>query len=144
MSCQSIKDIVNKEIDKFESTSRMYIMQICLNRVLFLTEKSGSKVFISCYTIWHEYVETSVSPQTQILFRAISHCLKSFQMRNFLWSAFSRIRNEHGKILVKIPYLVRMRGKYGSEKTSYLDTFHAVPVKRTENSVLIKNDSFLV
>ena len=59
MSCQSIKDIVNKEIDKFESTSRMYIMQICLNRVLFLTEKSGSKVFISCYTIWHMLKQVS-------------------------------------------------------------------------------------
>ena len=109
MSCQSIKDIVSKEIDKFESTFRMYIMQICLNRVLFLTEKSGSKVFISCYTIWHEYVETSVSPQTQILFRAISHCVKSFQMRNFLWPAFSRIRiqSECGKIRTRKNFVFR-------------------------------------
>ena len=37
------------------------------------------------------------------------HCVKSVQIRSFLWSVFSRIRTE-----------------YGPEKTPYLDTFHDV------------------
>ena len=37
------------------------------------------------------------------------HCMKSVQIRSFLWAAFSRIRTE-----------------YEPEKTLYLDTFHAV------------------
>ena len=36
------------------------------------------------------------------------HCVKSVQIRSFFWSVFSRTRTE-----------------YGSEKTLYLDTFHA-------------------
>ena len=40
------------------------------------------------------------------------HCVKSVQLRNFFWSVFSRIRTDVGK--------------YGPEKTPYLDTFHAV------------------
>ena len=38
------------------------------------------------------------------------HCMKSFQIRSFFWSVFSRIQSECGK--------------NGPEKTPYLDTFH--------------------
>ena len=49
-------------------------------------------------------------------------CVKSFQIQDFSWSVFSRIWTQ---------YFVSLRiqsncGKYGPEKTSYLDTFHAV------------------
>ena len=50
------------------------------------------------------------------------HYVKSFQIQGFSWSLFSRIWTQ---------YFVSLRiqsncGKYGPEKTSCLDTFHAV------------------
>ena len=39
------------------------------------------------------------------------HCVESVQIRSYFWSVFSCIRNT---------------GKYGPEKTPYLDAFHAV------------------
>ena len=76
--------------------------------------------------------------------RNIMHCLTSVQKRSFFWSVFSCIRTEYGKIVSKYgvfsgpyfpvfglttPYLSIFSpntGKYGPEKTPYLDTFHAV------------------
>ena len=46
--------------------------------------------------------------------------VKSFQIRSFLWSVFSRIRTEYGEI--RSPNTA----KYGPEITPHLDTFHAV------------------
>ena len=37
---------------------------------------------------------------------------ENYQVRSFFWFVFSRIRTEYGK--------------YGPEKTPYLDTFHTV------------------
>ena len=48
--------------------------------------------------------------------------MKSVQIRSFFWSVFSRIRTEYGEIRRISPNV----GKYGPEKTPYLDTFHAV------------------
>ena len=48
-----------------------------------------------------------------------THCVKSVQIRNFFWSVFFRIRTEYGNA-----------GKYGPEKTPYLDTFHTVTLNR--------------
>ena len=57
----------------------------------------------------------------------------SVQIRSFFWSIFSRIRTEYGEILIS-PYSVfsSNAGKHGPEKTTYLDTFHAVrsPINR--------------
>ena len=59
-----------------------------------------------------------------------THCVKSVQIWSFFWSAFSRIRTEYGEILrTDTPYLFVFSpnaGKYKTEKTPYLDTFHAV------------------
>ena len=44
------------------------------------------------------------------------HCVKSVQIRSIFWSVFSHIRTEFSP----------NAGKYGPEKTLYLDTFHAV------------------
>ena len=44
--------------------------------------------------------------------RPTIHCVKIVQIRSFFWSVFSCIRTN--------------TGKYGPEKTPYLDTFHAV------------------
>ena len=41
-----------------------------------------------------------------------NNTVKSVQIVSFFWSVFSRIQSKYGK--------------YGPEKTSYLDTFHAV------------------
>ena len=48
------------------------------------------------------------------LINAFYHCVKSVQIRSFFWSVFSP-----------------NAGKYGPEKTPYLDTFHAVNVSFT-------------
>ena len=48
-----------------------------------------------------------------------NHCVKSVQIRDFFWPVFSRIRTEYAVFSPNA-------GKYGPEKTPYLDTFHAV------------------
>ena len=50
------------------------------------------------------------------------HCVKSVQIGRFFWSVFSRIRTEYGEIL----HISPNAGKYGPEKTPYLDIFHTV------------------
>ena len=47
------------------------------------------------------------------------HCVKSVQIRSFFWSAFSCIQTEYGDLRPNT-------GKYGPEKTPYLDNFRAV------------------
>ena len=44
--------------------------------------------------------------------------MESVQIRSFFSSLFSRIRTEYGEVLSG------NAGKYGPEKTPYLDTFH--------------------
>ena len=53
--------------------------------------------------------------------------MKSIQIRIFFWSVFSRIRTEYGEIT----------GKYGPEKTTYFNTFHAVLVTSGYFSLLL-------
>ena len=48
---------------------------------------------------------------------------ESVQIRSFFWYVFFRIRTEYGEIR---SVFTTNPGKYGSEKTPYLDTFHAV------------------
>ena len=55
--------------------------------------------------------------------RSISHCVISVQIRSFFWSVFSRIRTKCG-----LSVFSRSVGKYGPEKTPYLDTFQEVSV----------------
>ena len=59
--------------------------------------------------------------------------MKGVQIRSFFWSGFFRIRTAYGEIrirdTIRIQYLSVFSpnaGKYGPEKTWYLDTFHAV------------------
>ena len=54
------------------------------------------------------------------------HCMKSVQIRSFFRSVFSRIRTEYGEIRYLSVLFSPNAGKYGPEKTPYLDTFHAV------------------
>ena len=51
------------------------------------------------------------------------HCVKSVQMRGYLWSVFSRIWTEYANTVFS-----PNAGKYGPEITPYLDTFRAVKV----------------
>ena len=53
------------------------------------------------------YLKKHISSQQE-------HCVKSVQIRSFFWSVFSP-----------------NAGKYGPEKTPYLDTFHAVYQSKT-------------
>ena len=52
-------------------------------------------------------------------------CVKSVKIRSFFWSVFSRIRTEYGEIRSNHVFSSNA-GKYGAEKTPYMDTFHAV------------------
>ena len=56
-----------------------------------------------------------------------THCVKSVQIRSFFWFVFSRIRTEYGEILY-LSVFSQNAGKYGPEKTLYLDNFHAVNI----------------
>ena len=51
--------------------------------------------------------------------------MKSVQLRSFFWSVFSSIRPEYGAVFSL------NAGKYGPEKTPYLDTFYTVPNYQT-------------
>ena len=67
--------------------------------------------------------------KTELHFRSRSlhfHCVKSAQIRSFLWSVFSCIRTEYGDLLRKSPYSVRILENTDQKKNPYLDTFHAV------------------
>ena len=48
---------------------------------------------------------------------------RGLHLRSFFWSVFSHIRTEHGEIRSIFSPNV---GKHGTEKTPYLDIFHAV------------------
>ena len=69
-----------------------------------------------------------------------THCVKSFQIRSFSWSIFSRIRTEYGDLLRKPPCSVRIQENLDQKKTPYYDTFHTVTPfwKRTLNISLWK------
>ena len=59
------------------------------------------------------------------------HCVKSVQIRSFFWSLFFCIRTEYGEISERenteyLSVFSPNAGKYGTEKTLYLDTLHAV------------------
>ena len=57
------------------------------------------------------------------------HCVKSVHIRSFFWSVFSRIRPEYGEIRIEYGLSLRTHpntGKYGPEKTPYVDIFHAM------------------
>ena len=55
--------------------------------------------------------------------------MKSVQIRIICWSVFSRIRTEYVRIDTEyLSLVIPNTGKYGPEKTPYLDTFHTVVV----------------
>ena len=56
------------------------------------------------------------------------HWVKSVQMRHFFWSVFSCIQTEYGEKRSISPYSPNA-GKYGAEKTPYLDTFYSYGMK---------------
>ena len=57
----------------------------------------------------------------------LTHCVESAQIPSFFWSVFSHIWTEYGEIRTrKNSVFSPNAGKYGPEKTPYLETFHAV------------------
>ena len=52
--------------------------------------------------------------------------MKSAQIRSFFLVRIFPIQTEYGEIQSISPYSVKMQKKFGSEKTSHLDTFQAV------------------
>ena len=59
-------------------------------------------------------------------YKNYNHCAKNVQIRSFFWSVFSRIWTEYGEIWSISPYSSPNAGKFGLEKTPYLDIFLAV------------------
>ena len=55
-------------------------------------------------------------------FLSVTHCVKSVWIRSFFWSVFSCIWTEYGDLL---SLNAGKYGKYGPEKTPYLDNFRA-------------------
>ena len=78
-----------------------------------------------------------------------THCVKSVQIRSFFWSVFSRIWTEYGQIRPHLPakYLSVFSpnvGKYGPEKTPYLDTFHEVTLSISPYAGVFDSGDFKV
>ena len=54
--------------------------------------------------------------------------MKSGQIWRFFWSVFSDIWTEYGDLRSEISVFNPNAGKYGPEKSPYLDSFHAVGI----------------
>ena len=81
---------------------------VALHKLYFSTKLSHQKIR------WNYGILRSVN------------CVKSVQIRSFFWSVFSRIWTEYGEIWSISPYSSPNAGKFGLEKTPYLDIFLAV------------------
>ena len=69
-------------------------------------------------SLWTHFMHKRVKP---------AHCVKSVQIRSFFWSVFSCTWTEYGDLRMRYNLVFSPNaGKYGPEKTSYLDTFHIV------------------
>ena len=64
----------------------------------------------------HQELSSKIFPMELYL-----HCVKSVQIRNFFRSVFCHIRTEYYLSVFSLN-----AGKYGPEKTPYLDTVHIV------------------
>ena len=64
------------------------------------------------------------------------HCVESVQILSFFWSLFSRIRTEYGKNAPYLSVFSPNAGKYGPEKTPYLDSFHTANI--SVNNFILK------
>ena len=59
------------------------------------------------------------------------HYVKSFQMRSFFWSVFSRIRTEYGEMQSIFAYSVRMRENTDHKKLRIWTFFTQCLIKQT-------------
>ena len=66
------------------------------------------------------------------------HCVNRVQIESFFWTVFSCIRTEYGDLLRKSVFSPNT-GKYGPEKTLYLDTFHAVGIFTENFTIFFSN-----
>ena len=77
---------------------------------------------------WNNMKKKLWKPQVQIhsfIIENDTHCVKCVQMQSFFSSVFSRIRTKDRDTKYLSVFSLNA-GKYGPEKTPYLDTFHAV------------------
>ena len=72
--------------------------------------------------------------------------MKSFQIWNFTWTVFFRIRSKYGDLQSKFLYLVKMQKNTDQKSTPNPDPFHAVIKEwnilseaRSVNSNCLKN-----
>ena len=87
---------------------------------------------IKCTSKFHHKFQLSTHP-----------CVKNVQIRSFFWSVFSAF----GLNRRDTPYLSVFNlnaGKYGPEKTPYLDTFHAVHASILRHVLRNKNNRYHV
>ena len=79
---------------------------------------------------------------TSFNFPANAHCVKSVQIRSFFSCPYLSTFGLNTEI-----YSVNLRsnaGKYGQEKTPYLDTFHAVALNTLNSQINVKPRHSLV
>ena len=84
----------------------------------FYFEKKTNKQPINVY---YYKLSTYISQHPLTLIRRL-YCVKSFQIRSFFWSVFSRIRTEYRENLL----IQSECGKIRTKKTPYLDSFYAL------------------
>ena len=68
-------------------------------------------------TAVHKKFKTQLLPNDSLYHHETGHCVKTVQIRSFLWSIFSCVQSEYRKIWTR--------------KTPYLDTSHAVGIAVT-------------
>ena len=114
----------------------------CRLIVKYYSKKKTTIYFVKCHTfsIFQKTLKCKNSPRNCCLFApsgssyyqyaklcdTLCHCVKSVQIRSFFWYVFSRIGTEYGDLPCKSPLFSPNTGKYGPEKTPYLDIFRAV------------------
>ena len=88
--------------------------------VKIMTRSYAYKGYTSTYLVF--WIILILNYSLKIL--TMHHCVKSVQMRSFVWSAFSFIWTEWRDLLRKSLYSVRIQENTDQKKTPYLDTFH--------------------
>ena len=71
------------------------------------------RMFLKCHTSYYSYCQVRIECYTIRFSNSRLH--EKCPYLELFWSAFSCIGTEYGKILPISPYLVQIRGKYGTE-----------------------------
>ena len=110
--------------------SRLSVQGLHCSRVL-------NWFWLTCYAMLPKNIHYGIFYYSSLQLAAYTayniHCVKSVRIRSFFWSVLfphlDWIRKDTSYLSVFSPNA----GKYGPEKTPYLDTFHAVILQKIAN-----------